>query len=151
MPASTVCATNQTQMVRTPARDSEACRGALGATKLTGPNDSVLCSSQPNMTRLRTPDQGTNLYKTLGHYGVQVLGWAYGLLAAWPAGSIEIDSYHVQLELRKALGPSRLPSPPASDKNVKRLALRGPRPPPQEGLVVLSSQSSTPNYWTNVC
>ena len=65
-PASTAWATHQTQRIKfkwreqlgrpallsLPTHQSEAggCRGALGATKLTGPDDSVLCSSQPNIT-----------------------------------------------------------------------------------------------------
>ena len=59
MPVSTAWATHPTQMVRTHAQEAEACRAAPGITKLTGPNDSLLCSSQPNMMRLIVPSSAT--------------------------------------------------------------------------------------------
>ena len=64
MPASTARATHPTQMVRTHAQEAEACPAALGATRLTRTNDSVLFSSQPNKMRhilpsSATPGQGT--------------------------------------------------------------------------------------------
>ena len=59
------------------------------------------------------------------------------MLAAWPASSAEIDSYQVQLELRKALRIG-LPSPPALDGNVERLAIRAPVNASRPDLIELS-------------
>ena len=54
--------------------EAEACRGALGAPKLTEPDDSVLCSSQPNMTRLGMPSSATPGCCANGPKPCQLLG-----------------------------------------------------------------------------